>query len=91
MNIVKYKLKLQFLIIIEYLYKTLCSYFPYEILKKMKWYVGESFIYDYNSESYRQKEFYINYGFYWIEIIKHYVSYQHQVVYQDHLIDKVDK
>jgi hypothetical protein len=64
MNCVKYKLKIQFLIIIEYLYRLLCGFFPQELLINMKWYVGKSFIYDYSSNNYRQKEFYIDYGFY---------------------------
>lgn len=54
-------MQMKWLYCIELLYIYLCSFFPYSLLKYMKWYVGPSLIKDKNKL--RNKQFYLEYGF----------------------------
>ena len=54
-------LQIQWMIIIEALYKWLCSFFHPDHLQCMKWYVGNSIIFD-DKNNKRPKEFFINWG-----------------------------
>ena len=77
-------LKLQWLLCIEYMYIYLCSFFPIEILRSMKWYVGESMIYDYTYHEFRNKQFYIQWGLGSLMMFIDYVSFQHSKAVQYH-------
>ena len=54
-------LQIKCMIVIEVLYKWLCSFFHPLHLQHMKWYVGSSMIFD-DKNNKRPKEFFINWG-----------------------------
>lgn len=83
-------LQLRWLMCIEALYVLLCSFFPHEILKHMKWYVGKSIVFDANN-NFRDKSFYLNYGVSCLEMVMDYNSLQCREGIQYPYIDTKDR
>jgi len=79
------KLKLQWMICIEILYIWLCSFFTLEHLECMEWYVGESMVFDKTTHTFREKSFYIDWGFDCLSmILRVLASDQHTMGIQGH-------
>lgn len=78
MDIIQYNpFQLRWLMCIEILYIRLCSFFPIEILKSMKWYVGKSMIYDDINNTLRDKYFYRHWGLDCIHMFTEYLKLQY--------------
>ena len=71
------QLQFRWLMCIEIMYIWLCSFFPEHILKHMKWYVGSSMIYDHATQSFRDKQFYVDWGIHSFYMFMAFASSQH--------------
>ena len=68
-------LKVRWLACIEILYLWLCSFFSLDHLKTMKWYVGESMIFD-EYHKLRDKDFFMQWGMDSLYLFIDFLSYK---------------